>query len=130
MFLSCTCCFCQRSYTMEYILLIHSNENKPATDRQWAEFFIAARESGMFAGGSEISRGELLGAKNTGLLSERPVGHMRFDTGPTDAGPVNPGESDEEEKDKLLNKLYDLLKIHPTVLQGGTVELCEMPKTK
>ena len=84
----------------------------------------------MFAGGSEISRGELLGVKNTGLLSELLVGHMRFDTGPTDAGPVNRGESDEEEKDKLLNKLYDLLKIHPTVLQGGTVELCEMPKTK
>ncbi len=119
---------------MEYIRLIHSNEKKPATQQQWAKFFEAAKESGLLVGGSEISRGELLGAQNTELLSEHLVGHMRFDTGPLDLDPVDAKNIESEKEDLAkskdsLNALYELLKIHPTVLQGGTVELCAMPKS-
>ena len=28
-----------------------------------------------------------------------------------------------------LDALTDLLKCHPTVVHGGTIEICEMPKT-
>ena len=118
---------------MEYILLIHSNEKKPATQQQWADFFEAATKSGLFVGGSEISRGEFLGAKNTGLLSELLAGYMRFDTdlpnnGPVDSKKIKP-EEDSGKTREPLEKLYELLKIHPTVMQGGTVELCAMPKS-
>jgi len=99
---------------VEYILLIHNNAEKAATEEQWNMFFQAATQSGLFAGGSEIAKGELIGSKDAELLSCRLAGHMRFRAGA---------------KTELV-KLHRLLKMHPTVLQGGTIELCAMPKSQ
>lgn len=112
---------------LEYILLIHGDAQPQAPDppaeneaaerrnqKQWSEFLSAARQSGVFSGGSAISRGELIGATDVSPLSERLVGHMRFNThGKVDGVEV----------------IHQLLKLHPTVINGGTVELCEMPRS-
>jgi len=103
---------------VEYILLIHNNAEKAATEEQWNEFFLAAKQSGLFTGGSEIAKGELIGSKDAELLSVRIAGHMRFRIDLAD----DTGED-------ALYKLHQLLEIHPTVLQGGTIELCPMPKS-
>ncbi len=94
----------------EYLLLIHGNENSPIPDEEWARFLTAAHQSGMFAGGSEVGRREFLGNAASARSSEHIVGFMRFDA---------------VEKSRLL----DLLKIHPVVVHGGSVELCELPRS-
>ena len=63
-------------------------------------FFAVARESGVFQGGSG----------DVADITERIDGFMRFDA-------------------DSLEALTDLLKRHPTVVHGGTIEICEMPKT-
>lgn len=95
---------------MEYILFIHNNESQPTTSDQWQRFFSAAKKSGIFSGGSEISRGVQIGAKKSHLVSDHIDGYMRFETDDID-------------------KLYQLLELHPVKIQGGTLELCETPKT-
>ena len=95
---------------MEYILFIHNNVDTPTSDTQWSEFFVAARESGIFRGGSEIANSTQLGNKSVALITDSIGGFMRFD-------------SDD------IGKLLQLLELHPTLVQGGTLELCEMPKT-
>lgn len=119
---------------MEYILLIHNNAIKPVLEKssvgsvnrddpesvelrnqkQWDSFLSAARQSGVFNGGSAIGCGELIGATDVNLISEKLAGHMRFSTHGIADG---------------LEVIHQLLLIHPTVLNGGTVELCEMPRT-
>lgn len=95
---------------MEYILFIHNNTDIKATPEQWDEFFIAAKDSGTFQGGSEISNQYQIGNKSVSRITNNIVGVMRF-----------------ESNDK--NKILALLEKHPVYLQGGTLELCEMPKT-
>ena len=95
---------------MEYILFIHDNVDHPTTESQWTEFFSVANESGMFRGGSEISSGVQIGAKPVKYATDSVVGYMRF-------------ESDDFEA------LVQLLELHPVRRQGGTLELCETPKT-
>lgn len=95
---------------MEYILFIHNNSDQPTTEEQWNEFFVAANESGMFSGGSEISAGIQIGDKSVKSALDSVVGYMRF-------------ESDS------IDKLLKLLELHPVKIQGGTLELCEAPKT-
>ncbi len=95
---------------MEYILLIHNNADNPETEEQWNEFFTAANDSGMFNGGSEISPGIQLGSKKVKSATDTVAGYMRFETND-------------------INKLHQLLELHPVKIQGGTLELCETPKT-
>ena len=94
----------------EYILLIQGNAKSRATPAEWDRFLTAAKASGTFCGGSVIGDREVLGD----ILTARPtgyiVGYMRFDT---------------DDKAKLLK----LLKRHPVVMHGGSVELCELPKS-
>ena len=94
----------------EYILLIQGNETSATTDAEWEHFFTAAQASGAFRGGSEIGQRERLGDSPTALSTDHIVGYMRFDT-----------------DDKA--SLNELLKIHPVVLHGGTVDLCELPRS-
>lgn len=94
----------------QYLLLIHGNEKTPSTGDEWERFFAAARQSGLFQGGSEVGTREVLGDTNSAKPSDHIVGYMRFDAG---------------DKQQLL----DLLKRHPVVLHGGSVELCELPKS-
>ncbi len=94
----------------EYLLLIHGNETTPTTAAEWDRFFAAARASGAFRGGSEIGAREIVGAGTPVRSSDHIVGYMRFDC-----------------DDRA--KLRALLQQHPVVLHGGTVELCELPKS-
>ena len=95
---------------MEYILFIHKNTDAVASSVQWDEFFIAAKRSGLFLGGSEISNQIQLGNKEVKNITDTVGGFMRFEA---------------ENKTAILA----LLNMHPILLQGGTLELCEMPKS-
>ena len=94
----------------EYILFIQGNEKTSTTADEWDRFFTSARESGVFRGGSEIGKRETVGDRQLARSSEHIVGYMRFDSA-----------------DKQV--LLELLKKHPVVLHGGSVELCELPKS-
>lgn len=95
---------------MEYILFIHKNTESPVSKEEWSSFFNAARESGMFQGGSEIGKRILLGEKSATDITKYIGGFMRFES------------NNLEAVKELLNK-------HPVLINGGTLELCEMPKT-
>lgn len=94
----------------QYLLLIHGNEKTPSTGDEWERFFAAARQSGLFQGGSEVGKREVLGDTNSATSSDHIVGYMRFDA---------------ENKQQLL----ELLQQHPVVMHGGSIELCELPKS-
>ncbi|MDF1859557.1 MAG: hypothetical protein P1U87_05045 [Verrucomicrobiales bacterium] len=91
-----------------YLLLIHGNTKSVSTEEEWNQFFAAARESGMFRGGSEIGERTALGNIDSMKSTDHIVGYMRFDSEDTQT-------------------ILDLLEKHPVVLHGGTVELCELP---
>lgn len=94
----------------EFLLLIHGNEKTATTAAEWYQFFAAAHASGAFSGGSEVGKRELIGDTTSARRSDHIVGYMRFDA-----------------TDKTM--LLELLKTHPVVRHGGTVELCELPKS-
>jgi hypothetical protein len=95
---------------MEYILFIHNNANSVASDEQWDWFFDAAKNSGLFQGGSEISNPIQLGSKKVSEITAHIDGFMRF-------------ESND------INSVLSVLEMHPVAIHGGTLELCEMPRT-
>jgi len=98
---------------MEYIIFIHKNENSGlpgGIEEEWDHFFAVARESAFFQGGSAIAQRTTIGSGDVADITERIGGFMRFDA-------------------DSLEALTDLLKRHPTVVHGGTIEICEMPKT-
>lgn len=94
----------------QYILLIQNNVTTDSTPEEWEIFFTAARQSGLFEGGSEIGKREIIGDTESAKPTDHIVGYMRFDS---------------DDKQKVL----DLLEKHPVVIHGGSVELCEMPKS-
>ena len=93
----------------QYLLLIHGNAKSAATEEEWGRFFALARESGLFVGGSEIGERVVVGDSDSLKSTDHVVGYMRFDS---------------DEKQQIL----DLLKEHPVVRHGGSVELCELPR--
>ncbi len=94
----------------QYIVLVQDNARTKPSAEEWNQFIAAAKQTGLFEGGSAIGNRVMLGntqsAKPTGHIN----GYMRFD-------------SDDRQA------LLDLLAKHPVVVQGGSVELCELPKT-
>ena len=94
----------------QYILLIHNNTRSDPTPEEWESFFEAAKQSGVFRGGSEIGERELIGDTQAVTSSDHITGYMRFDS---------------EDKEVVL----ELLQKHPIVIHSGTVELCVMPKS-
>ena len=94
----------------QYLLLIQGNEKTPTTAEEWERFFIAAKSSGTFQGGSEVGNREVIGDAHSARSSSHIVGYMRFDS-----------------VDKQV--ILDLIRQHPVVLHGGSVELCELPKS-
>jgi hypothetical protein len=94
---------------MEYIVFIHNNTDNDTKDEQWHSFFSLATDSGVFQGGSEIYNSEAIGKKSIPNITKNIDGFMRFET---------------DDKDKLLL----LLKKHPVIIEGGSLEVCEMPK--
>lgn len=95
---------------MQYLLLIHRDTQSAPTAQEWTAFFSRAEATGLFRGGSELGARELVGEGSMALSTAHVAGYMRFDA-----------------EDKVA--LLDLLKTHPVVLHGGSVELCEMPET-
>ena len=94
----------------EYLLLVHGNTKSPETEADWNQFLAAAHASGFFRGGSVVGEKLPLGDLNAQPSSDHIVGYMRFDA--DDRAP-----------------LLELLRQHPTVVRGGTVELCTLPKS-
>ena len=94
----------------QYILLIQGNVKSTPSAEEWEQFFSAAQASGLFRGGSEIGERIVVGDVQSAKSSEHIAGYMRFD-------------SDDRQK------VLDLLQSHPVVRHGGSVELCEMPKS-
>ena len=94
---------------MEYIVFIHNNTDNDTKDEQWHSFFSLATDSGIFQGGSEIYNPETIGKKDILNITNHIDGFMRFET---------------EDKGKLLS----LLEKHPVIIEGGSLEVCEMPK--
>jgi hypothetical protein len=94
----------------QYLLLIQGNEKTETTAEEWERFFVAVKASGTFKGGSKVGKREIVGDISSAHSSEYIVGYMRFDAG-----------------DKL--QILELLKQHPVVLHGGSVELCELPES-
>jgi hypothetical protein len=92
----------------QYMLFIFGNTKTEPTGDEWGRFFVRAGDSGLFKGGSAIGKRFVLGDQSV-LPTHHIDGYMRFDT-----------------DDK--NKLIELLKTHPVVMHGGSIELCEMPK--
>ena len=95
---------------MEYILFIHNNTEIVTTEEQWQTFFTMAKSSGVFQGGSEIANQLQIGNKPVQKITNTIGGFMRF-------------ESEDN------NAILALLEKHPVYIQGGTLELCEMPKS-
>lgn len=95
---------------MQYILLIQGNTKSEPTADEWHQFFTTAQQSGLFKGGSAIGYRSFIGDAKSAKPSNHIVGFMRFDS------------TDKQ-------KLIDLLQKHPVVLRGGSIELCEMPKS-
>ena len=95
---------------MQYIAFIHNNTASMPTADEWERFFSEAKESGMFKGGSEIGLRHMIGQKDISNVLESVGGYMRFD-------------SDD------IVRLRELLEKHPVVIHGGTIELCEMPRS-
>lgn len=95
---------------MEYIVFIHKNTDSETDSEQWDTFFNTARQSGLFKGGSAIGERYVVGSKSVTPITDSIEGYMRFDA-------------------DSFQDLLALLNDHPVVLNGGTVEVCEMPKT-
>lgn len=95
---------------MEYIVFIHNNTDTATSDAMWNEFFATATASGLFQGGSEIRWLKHMETKPTEPASTNLGGFMRF-------------VADSEQE------LWALLEQHPVYRCGGTLEICEMPKS-
>ena len=94
----------------QYLLLIQNNTTSPTTPAEWDAFFVTAKKSGMFLGGSALGERDVVGDTPSAQSTQHIGGYMRFDA---------------DDRTKLL----ELLRQHPVVMHGGSVELCEMPKT-
>ena len=95
---------------MQYIALIHKNTATPPSPDDWVRFLELAKSSGMFQGGSEIGTRSVLGKQGVPDSTTSIGGFMRFDC---------------EDKEALET----LLREHPVIKHGGSIELCEMPKS-
>jgi len=95
---------------MEYIAFMHGNTDTTPSRNEWDHFVALAGRSGLFRGGSAIGRRWMIGAKDVPDTTQHVGGYMRFDS-------------------DSLDELNDLLNQHPVVVHGGTIEICELPKT-
>jgi hypothetical protein len=94
----------------QYLLLIETNTKTRTRQEEWDEFFKSARESGLFQGGSAIGKQEIVGDADSAHSTDFIGGYMNFDS---------------DDKQKIL----DLLQKHPVAMHGGSMHLCEVPKT-
>ncbi|PCJ55431.1 MAG: hypothetical protein COA79_20725 [Planctomycetota bacterium] len=96
---------------MQYLVLIHSNPTKQSTNEEWESFFTIANKSGSFKGGSEVGNKIRYGNIDTKSSIDHINGYMRFD--------VN-----------KLSELHEILENLPIIINGGTVDICELPESE
>jgi len=94
---------------MQYLAIIHTSKTVKTLPEEWADFFNLANKSGMFKGGSAVGKSLILGKKSGTYTSGIIGGFMKFES-------------------KSKSRLMKLLKTHPVVKNGGTVELFTLPK--
>ena len=94
----------------QYLLLIQNNAKTEDHAGRVGPVLRGAKDSGLFRGGSALGDRIVVGDTESAQSTQHIGGYMRFD-------------ADDQAK------LLELLKQHPVVLHGGSVELCEMPKS-
>tara|TARA_A100001037_G_scaffold154968_1_gene139641 strand:- start:754 stop:1053 length:300 start_codon:yes stop_codon:yes gene_type:complete len=94
---------------VQYITFMHANTEAQSSEEEWNAFFARAHASGLFSGGSAMGKRWTIG-KPADTLSNGIAGYMRFDAA-------------------RIEDLLDLLESHPIIRGGGTIEICEMPKS-
>ena len=94
---------------MQYITFMHANTEVQGSEEEWNEFFARAQASGLFSGGSAMGKRWTVG-KTADTRSDSLAGYMRFDA-------------------ENIEDLLELLEAHPIIRGGGTIEICEMPKS-
>ena len=94
---------------MQYITFMHANTEIQGSEEEWNAFFVHAQASGLFSGGSAMGKRWTIG-KPADTLSDGLVGYMRFDA-------------------ENIEDLLELLEDHPIIRGGGTIEICEIPKS-
>lgn len=95
---------------MKYIAFVYKNTTTHTTAEEWQAFFDQARASGLFSGGGGFGVNYRLGNPQIDDLTEKVSGFLLFD-----------GDD--------LAAVAELLESHPVVVKGGSIALCEMPKT-
>lgn len=95
---------------MQYLILIHSNGTTESTQDQWDYFFKVANDSDCFKGGSELGNKSVYGKIEPENSIEHIGGFLRFD--------IND-----------INQLHEILNHLPIIINGGTVDICEMPES-
>ena len=80
-------------------------------ESEWEKFFELANKSKIFKGGSEIGKfRKIIGKQISSKMDNEFSGYMKFETNSLDA-------------------LLELLSHHPVVINGGSVELVDLPKS-
>ena len=94
----------------DYILLMHSDAVREASDELWEVYFAKLRNLDVFEGGSSIGPGEVLRKHgNPGRVSNHLVGYIRV-------------------KAKDLASAKALVEGNPVFECGGSVEVRELPR--
>ena len=88
---------------------MHANTEVQGSEEEWNAFFARAQASGLFSGGSAMGKRWTVG-KPADTLSDGLAGYMRFDA-------------------ENIEDLLELLEAHPIIRGGGTIEICQMPKS-
>ena len=94
----------------DYILLMHSDAAREASDEHWEVYFAKLRGLGLFQGGSSIGAGEVLRKDGSpGRATNHLVGYIRV-----------------QAKDMAAAKA--LVEGNPVFECGGSVEVRELPR--
>ncbi len=96
---------------MEYLTFMHSDESKTGTKDQWNDFFNFICKSDCFQGGSEIhNKRMIIGPSKKPEVGSGISGYMKFNV-------------------ENLDELLSIIKLHPTLINGGSIEIIELPKS-
>ena len=95
---------------MEYLAIIYNNTDVPSSEREWDDFFILAKESGFFLGGSQVGNNrQIIGKGIESTFGTNIGGYMKF-------------------KCNNIGQITKLLNSHPVIINGGSIELIDLPK--
>ena len=95
----------------DYLMLMHNDPVRPASEHDWATYLEALQQSGKFRGGSAIGPGVC--RRKSGAappVTDQIDGYIRIEAG-------------------SLAEVEALLADNPVFENSGTVEIRELPKT-